>query len=520
MKKILLGFLFITNVVFPQSTPTLKQVLGAGNDANGKKITNVANAVSSQDVVTLSQLGSYALKASPLSQFASTTAAELFSIIANVTGTAGGLVFSVAPTLSNPIVGTQAAKDSSLKAASTQYVDKAISVNVPSVSTGIWRINSAVGTPTYYSTFSAARTAANAGQDIELNADITQTLLEDSLKHHVNINLNGHALTFNGSNSLNGFTDAGVSCELSITNGKIIYNGNSVYALKISNASSNINCSGLQIFCPNGYGVLIQGHFSGAYVNGQYPITLFTNNTATASDCTVDCTVAGGQAVIIYNGSINRFSITSSSSVKALDIRSGGCKASNTYVYNSSGNAVEVAGGGFAYNVTGVSDGARGFYSYSGSVCNLCNAVSNATYNIIFGQWNGGTISSSASYACEIQSNNLGDRVSGTEISANTERTVFGIGDLKINNCIIVSDYNSVNGHAVQVDASGTSEITNCSLRTLHASANCIYASSSANVKFAGNTYGGSTTPVNANITQYINALNVADAQGNVLINH
>lgn len=67
-----------------------------------------------------------ALTSNPLSQFASTTSAQLATVISDETGS-GALVFGTSPTLSNPIVGTQTANDNSTKAASTAYVDRAIS---------------------------------------------------------------------------------------------------------------------------------------------------------------------------------------------------------------------------------------------------------------------------------------------------------------------------------------------------------------------------------------------------------
>lgn len=60
--------------------------------------------------------------ANPLSQFAATTSAQLAGVISDETGT-GNLVFSSAPTLTNPVVGTQSILDNSTKAASTAYVD-------------------------------------------------------------------------------------------------------------------------------------------------------------------------------------------------------------------------------------------------------------------------------------------------------------------------------------------------------------------------------------------------------------
>lgn len=64
--------------------------------------------------------------ANPLSQFAATTSAQLAGVISDETGT-GSLVFASAPTLANPVVGTQSQRDGSTKAASTAYVDVAVS---------------------------------------------------------------------------------------------------------------------------------------------------------------------------------------------------------------------------------------------------------------------------------------------------------------------------------------------------------------------------------------------------------
>jgi hypothetical protein len=67
-----------------------------------------------------------ALVANPLSQFASTTSAQLAGVISDETGT-GNLVFSASPTFTgSPIAPTQSASDNSTKIATTAYVDSAI----------------------------------------------------------------------------------------------------------------------------------------------------------------------------------------------------------------------------------------------------------------------------------------------------------------------------------------------------------------------------------------------------------
>lgn len=67
--------------------------------------------------------------ASPLSQFAATTSSQLAGVISDETGS-GSLVFGTAPTLSNPVVGTQSPGDNSTKAASTAFVADAITTAV------------------------------------------------------------------------------------------------------------------------------------------------------------------------------------------------------------------------------------------------------------------------------------------------------------------------------------------------------------------------------------------------------
>ena len=65
--------------------------------------------------------GTVAYTANNLSVFSATTSAQLAGVISDETGS-GALVFGTSPTLSNPVVGTQAQGDNSTKAASTAFV--------------------------------------------------------------------------------------------------------------------------------------------------------------------------------------------------------------------------------------------------------------------------------------------------------------------------------------------------------------------------------------------------------------
>ena len=133
-----------------------------------------------------------------LSVFAATTSAQLASVLSDETGT-GTAVFANSPTLSNPIVGTQTILDSSSKAASTAYVDRALVAGYLSVDdnttlsttstsdtviTGMSKIASATGTyfvnfnaqcsvPIFYDTTGFSTADAAADLDLIYN-DINQ----------------------------------------------------------------------------------------------------------------------------------------------------------------------------------------------------------------------------------------------------------------------------------------------------------------------------------------------------------
>lgn len=100
---------------------------GAGGGAQ-QEITLGANLTMTGTVLSSAVSGD-AQTANPLSQFAATTSAQLAGVMTDETG-AGSLVFASAPTLVNPVVGTQAALNNSTLGASTAYVDAATAVAV------------------------------------------------------------------------------------------------------------------------------------------------------------------------------------------------------------------------------------------------------------------------------------------------------------------------------------------------------------------------------------------------------
>jgi hypothetical protein len=87
-----------------------------------------------------------------------------------------------------------------------------------------------------------------------------------------------------------------------------------------------------------------------------------------------------------------------------------------------------------------------------------------------------------------------------------------------IKNCVVRSEYNNAAGRAIsEWFNDNVSKIINSDLEVANTSANCIYSESgSLNMKIAGCSYDGATTPVAANITQAL--INTEDNQGNILL--
>ncbi len=113
-------------VVIQASTASARS--GGGGGGSGTTIASTTNVIKGDNTGNGIDAGFAAsavgLNTSPLSQFAATTSAQLAGVLSDETGS-GVAVFGTAPTLSNPVVGTQTALDGSTKAASTKYADDA-----------------------------------------------------------------------------------------------------------------------------------------------------------------------------------------------------------------------------------------------------------------------------------------------------------------------------------------------------------------------------------------------------------
>lgn len=156
----------------------------SGNLTKFSGATSITNGDLSGDVTTSSSLA--------------TTISKIQGV--NVSGTSGtgNVVFSSAPTLSNPVVGTQTQGDNSTKAASTAYVDTATSgkLSTSLTSAHIFVGNgSNVATDTTLSGSGATFSLSNTG--VLTISGIANASLSNS-----SVTISGHALSLGGSLSL------------------------------------------------------------------------------------------------------------------------------------------------------------------------------------------------------------------------------------------------------------------------------------------------------------------------------
>lgn len=127
--KLITGFVSGAGTV--GATDTILQAINKLDGNIGGKQATLVNTTNIKSVNGTTLLGpgnlavGDALVANSLSQFAATTSAQLAGVISDETGS-GALVFGTSPTLSNPVVGTQTPGDNSTKAASTAFVEAAI----------------------------------------------------------------------------------------------------------------------------------------------------------------------------------------------------------------------------------------------------------------------------------------------------------------------------------------------------------------------------------------------------------
>lgn len=408
-------------------------------------------------------------------------------------------------------------------------------------STGTFGISNSGGTYTFYPTLSLAMSAATSGQTIEMFGDVIETsAVTITLKSGVNINGNGHSYTLNTSTTTTGFIDGGVSVIMLFSNITLVRKGSGagiMIGLSVSGNRIVGNSAFIKIESNSSYGISNYGGavFSG-YING------FTV-TCDGTSCTGIYLIRGyidGCNVISTGNAIQTNIGTVTNSYGESTGAGNGITVSNTgYASNCNGKSntgYGIINGVPVYNSVGYSSGSYGIYFQTGALYN-CTGISAANYGIFgYGELvNNCTAMSSASGALLIQNAQANNCVAYSTVSVavnlfnsstvhnSTIRTLAGSTTVitsststyaSLKNCTIINDWNNSGGHCVP--ANSVLNVLSCVMKVANSSANCLYSSTPVSMKFANNVFEGSSTPINANVTQAIT--NTQDNYGNILI--
>lgn len=137
---------FVSTITNPTTTPALSLTYSAAFQSLTTTGTGAASLSAGVLNIPTPSLTGYALTASPLSQFAATTSAQLLGVINDETGT-GLLVFNNAPSLTNPTATTQAVGTNNTSVATTAFAQTATGRVASALTTtaGVVAINTSLG---------------------------------------------------------------------------------------------------------------------------------------------------------------------------------------------------------------------------------------------------------------------------------------------------------------------------------------------------------------------------------------
>ena len=402
-----------------------------------------------------------------------------------------------------------------------------------SITTGSFGISNSGGTYTYYSTLSAAMSAATSGQVIEMFADVTDsTGTSVTLKPNVIIQGNGHTYTHTNTTG-NTFTvtttgtyrfmNMVIKRTVTTPTGAYIFTNNpggnfyQGYTMIFQNTSIEYTWTsstgatpfiapstnvcfyyidGLRALA-NGSGTMFSGN--NAYV--QNIKNSIIENTGTGS-CYSSDNITGGSYIE------NCYLKTNSGYVVSFGYTGQGDAIRNSTVISTSGIGVA---GGYAYDTSSFSNTNRAF---SGVVCYMCaGSTGSGTVYYQSTAWNSTGVSSTGYVVTPFFTlssffNCTFNAVSNIVAYDTTYSAAFY-------NCTLTTGYNNVAGHAISLAGAGN-VLVNCYVAVTNASANCFRGTSAISAKYSNNTFAGATTPVNSNVTQSI--VNTQDNQGNILI--
>jgi hypothetical protein len=377
---------------------------------------------------------------------------------------------------------------------------------------GVFGIANTSGVYTFYATLTLAMAAATAGQTIEMFADVTESSVTAiTLKNGVNINGNGHTYNYTAATG-NCFIDNGVAVVCTISDlyiSRTNYTSGSVYVQSSSSSDTDWSGSKINITAASGDAVSVLGKIRNIWVkvtgNGTAISSAYTSN-AQFYNCYGESTGSG------YGLNLRTSRVYNCTSISV----SSGAYLDQSLVFNSilqstSGDAVLY---GSLYNCTVISTSGKGIdraSAFNSTILSTSGVAVSAQSNV----YHNCVIRSSSANAVT----GIAD-IYNSSVYTDTASVTSGLSAIaNYYGCSLRTNWNNASGHLLTSSLSGTIsyEIVNCFMQVANASAYIMTSANASNVKYANNTYKGSTTPINtAVVTQTI--VNTQDNQGNILL--
>ncbi|MCS5663941.1 MAG: hypothetical protein NZ604_06630 [Flavobacteriales bacterium] len=368
-------------------------------------------------------------------------------------------------------------------------------------STGVFGISNGVGEYEHYDTLTLAMAAASPGDSIEQFANVTEAGDVQVQFKSVNFNGNGHTYTYTGS--IPPFDDLNTAPAVNISDWSIIVTsgiGSNNFVMSSRGITRGSNFY-IESTLNGGYECDSGGRVSGIQVKSfDDPISVAA--TSVSLNCYTECT--GTATTSFYRNG-------------GLSINCHAVSSTSTYVFTNFGTAINCSakgssGASQSFNNTGTAENCYSYGLYraftGNGTYNNCIGYAPSGNAVVYGAVNGGSFTAVSGIAGD-----LCDKIrGGVFITDSGGRTLDRCMDVR--DATIINNWNNATGHGVSFDVNST--IVNCSIQVANASANCLFASSAKTVKYANNTFEGSTTAVHGNITQ--DSSNVTDAYGNTLI--
>ena len=399
-----------------------------------------------------------------------------------------------------------------------------VTVNVVGA-TGVWGIADSAGVYTFYSTLTLAMAAAVTGETIEMFADVTETgAVTIILKDGVTINGNGHTYTFTTDGTQVFRTSDAISTTSTILNLNIVCTSTS------TNLYLGTYSSGALIFTGSVFRNTSSGICLSNFANSNVEVIDFKGFSNTGR-------------CIQWGSSPNAGRLRNSYAYSASEIAFIGIVSRVENCIFVSGTSIGLyIQGGTASDCIGVSSGSYGIQTIGG-LLNNCKGYSTANvglyavYSNIYSCFGYSTASiginldnqptnaynclgySAVNYGIASSSNFAGAQKNIYNCTAISDANIamllaFGINNNAIN-CTVISKWNNAGGHGIRVTGANN-QILQCAIEVTNASANAINATTALTTMYANNSFKGSTTPINVNITQGVT--NTHDNQGNILI--